>query len=304
MSQKPRKHHFVPQFWIRRFVVPDGKLWCYDHSKGEIRASSPKQVMQIANLYTIQPSRVDDVSLETVDLNRVDSEGSAVFDRVLNGDCSQSAKEELASFFAAQVLRDPDVVSQYNPRAQELALSLLGAFDATDFVGFKQYWEQRFPGTSITEREYLHIRSMQIPDIENHLEAIISALDCSEGLPELPFTDLVRSTESRRIIRDQLLALDWTLKIDVAERFVLGDAGALYQSGALNSLSAALSRGVALLLNASSVPNTKISSMKALVYEVDNLNLESAARSRRWLVGQRQELERLKGQVGKSYPPN
>jgi hypothetical protein len=304
VTDKPRKHHFVPQFWIRRFAGADGKLWSYDRETGRISERSSRQLMQIFNLYTVQPSSADDATLETVDLNKIDSEGSAVFDRILKGDLTQSAKGEFASFLAAQVLRDPDVVTSYNPRAQELTLSLLDAFDAPEFDIFRHRWEARFPGTSISEAEFQHIHSLGLRAAENALELIITALDDSEGLPELPFTDAVRSPDSRSIIRDHLLGFDWTLKTDAADRFVLGDTGVLYDKGALQRLSAPLSRGAALFLTPSDNPRMEISLVPAADHDVTNLNFESAARSRRWLIGQRLELEQLKSQVGSGQLPD
>lgn len=304
MTDKPRKHHFVPQFWIRRFAGTDGKLWAYDHDTGRTSERSSRQLMQIFNLYTIQPSGADDTTLETIDLNRIDSEGSSVFNRILKGDHTQPAKEEFASFLAAQVLRDPDVVTSYNLRAQELTLSLLNAFDAPDFDTFLQEWEAQFPGTSITETEFTHIHTLGLQGAENALELIIAALDASEGLPELPFTDAVRSPDSRKIIRDQLLGFDWTLKTDASDRFILGDAGVLYNTGAMQSLSAPLSRGAALFLTPSDSPKLGISSVPAADHDVVNLNFESAARSRRWLVGEQTELQRLRSQVGNSLLPD
>lgn len=53
MNHKPRKHHFVPQLWIRRFARSDGRLWAYDHDSGRINERSPKQFMQIFNLCTV-----------------------------------------------------------------------------------------------------------------------------------------------------------------------------------------------------------------------------------------------------------
>lgn len=304
MNDKPRKHHFVPQFWIRRFAGSNGRLWAYDHDIGRISERSSKQLMQIFNLYTVQPSGADDTTLETVDLNRIDSEGSAVFDRILKGDLTQPAKEALASFLAAQVLRDPDIVTSYNPRAQELTLDLLAAFDAPDFDMFRKAWETRYPGTSVTEAEFQHIHALSLQGAENALETIIAALDDSEGLAELPFTDAVRSPDSRNIIRDHLLSLDWALKTDAAGRFILGDTGVLYNKGAMQSLSAPLSRGAALFLTPSDRPNPGILSKPAVDYDVANLNVESAARSRHWVVGKRVELENLRSQVGNSLLPD
>jgi len=304
VNDKPRKHHFVPQFWIRRFAGTDGKLWAYDHVNGRIGERSSKQLMQIFNLYTVQPSGADDTTLETVDLNLIDSEGSAVFDRILNGDLTEPAKEKLASFLAVQVLRDPDIVVSYNPRAQELSLDLLAAFDAPDFDKFREAWETQYPGTSVTEAEFDHIRSLRLQGAENALEAIIAALDDSEGLPELPFTDAVRSPDSRNIIRDHLLSLDWALKTDDADRFILGDTGVIYSKGPMESLSTPLSPGAALFLKPSDRPSLGISSTSAADYDVANLNFEIAARSRRWIVGKPAELEKLRSQVGNSLLPD
>src|SRR5258705_13928447 len=82
LTDKPRKHPFVPQFWIRKFAGPDGKLWAYDHRTDQIREHSSKQLMQIFNLYTIEPSGADDTTLETVD-HSTNGDGPIIGDRVL-----------------------------------------------------------------------------------------------------------------------------------------------------------------------------------------------------------------------------
>ena len=304
MIEKPRKHHFVPQFWIRRFAGADGKLWAYDHQTGRTSERSSKQLMQIFNLYTVQPSGADDTTLETVDLNRIDTQGNATFDRVLNGDHSQSAREELASFLAAQVLRDPDVVTSYNAKAQELTLSLLDAFDAPDFDTFRQRWQTRFPGTTVTEDEFKHIHSLGLKGAEDALEQIITALDATVGLPELPFTDAVRNSDGRDIVRTKLLNFDWTLKTDHSGCFILGDTGVLYSKGHMQSLAVPLSRSAALYLTLSDNPKSGISSIVAANHDVENLNLESAALSRRWIVGDPSVLNQLSSQVGRNPLPD
>jgi len=303
LSDKPRKHHFVPQFWIRRFSGVDGKLWAYDHQTGRISTRSSKQLMQIFNLYTIDPSGFDDTTLETVDLNKIDAQGSVIFDRVLKGDYSQEAKEELASFLSAQVLRDPGVVTSYNPKAQELTLGLLDAFEAPDFITFNQAWQARFPGAFVTENEFEHLKSLGLRGAENALDKIITGLDATEGLPELPFTDVVRSPDGRKIVQDRLLSLDWTLKTDPSGRFILGDTGALYDHGDMQSLCVPLARDSALFLKSSESPKAVISEVSAADHDVENINLESAARSRRWIVGDQTELDRLKSQVGCNLLP-
>jgi hypothetical protein len=298
MNNKPRINHFVPQFWIKKFAASDGTLWAYDHKTRQIRQRSSRQLMQIFNLYTVQPSCADDTTLEAIDLSKIDSRGSALFERVLRGDHSQATKDELASFFAVQILRDPDVVTSYNLHAQELCLSILEAFDAPDYFSFRQAWEAKYPGTSVTHEEYEHIRSLGLSGVENALDPIITALENSEGLPDLPFTDVVRSPDSRGIVRSRLLDFHWTLKTDIQGRFVLGDAAVIYQAGEMNSIKIPMCSDAALFLIASERPVNGISSIPADDYEIANLNLESASQSRRWLVGKPSELNNLQSQVG------
>lgn len=55
MTDKPRKHHFVPQFWIRRFAGAGGySSWAYDHQAGRISERSSKQLMQIFHISKVK----------------------------------------------------------------------------------------------------------------------------------------------------------------------------------------------------------------------------------------------------------
>jgi hypothetical protein len=304
MNNPPRVHHFVPQFWIRRFASADGKIWAYDWNDDRVRDRSSKALMQIFNLYTVQPDGADDTTLEAVDLGEVDRKGNAAFDRVLNGDHSEAAKVELAAFISAQIMRDPETIVSYNPKAQELTLSLVEVFDAPDYPAFARKWAEDFPGAEIKEEEYDHIRSLGLKSTENALEEIINALDASGGLPELPFTDLVRSPDGRSVFHSRLLMFDWLLKTDNKSSFILGDLGVLYQREALSDgLKLPLSRSVALYLAPAANPSVGISTMPATPPEVDALNLEGAARARRWMVGEPSVLENLKRQVGSKPLP-
>lgn len=297
MTRPPRVHHFVPQFWIKNFVADDGKQWAYDWDDDRIKERSSKQLMQVFNLYTIEPSGLDDTTLETRDNNKIDHDGSQAFDRVLKGDHGEDAKLELAQFFAAQVMRHPDVILTYNGRAQELTLSLLEVFEAPDYNTFHTRWAALYPGAHATEDEYNHIKFLGPKEAEAALEKIIIALDTTQGLPELPFTDAVRSPDGRSIVFDRLVACDWMLKTTTNDRFILGDAGVLYEKSDMETLRAPLSKTAALFLTPANSPQSGIGAIPAAEHEVMNLNMESAARSRRWLVGEPALLQAIKTQV-------
>lgn len=296
MTNKPRVHHFVPQFWIKKFISADGNLWGYEWNDDRIRQRSPKTMMQVYDLYTIQPAGVDDTSLESNELGLIDTAGASAFDRVLNGDLSEAVKRDLAIFLAAQIMRDPRTLASYGPRTQEYALFLLGAADAKDYATFAADLQARFPGADIRKDEFDHIRA--IPTTERDIDQIISALDAAGGIPELPFTDLIRSPNGRDIIRDVLLSLDWQLKTDSSAGYILGDAAVLYENSDLRSgLRTPLSCTAALHLTPSQSPQQGIATAAARPFEVDELNYESAARARLWLVGEHARIEAAQRQM-------
>lgn len=296
MNNKPRVHHFVPQFWIKRFISADGKLWGYEWSDDRIKQRSSKAMMQVFDLYTIQPGGVDDTSLETNELGVIDTAGANAFDRVLSGDLGEPVRLDLANFLAAQIMRDPGTLASYRPRAQEYALALLGAVDAQDYASFAAALAAQFPGADIRQDEFDHIRAL--PTAERDIDNIIAALDAAGGMPELPFTDLIRDSKGRDIVRNALLGLDWQIRSDANAGFILGDAGVLFEKSDLGSgLRTPLSKTTALYLTPSQTPRQGISRAIAKSFEVDDLNYECAARARLWLVGEEARMNALRKQV-------
>jgi hypothetical protein len=298
-SSPPRVHHFVPQFWIKRFVSIDGKVWCFDRDRCQIEERSTKQLMQLFNLYTLQPSGIDDTSLESIDFNKIDSDGAVAFDTVLSGDYSQGTKQKLSAFLAAQVMRDPKTVGSYASKAQDVALALLDAYDAPDYEFFRAGFAARYPGPEVVdEAGFNYLKSLNLKDAENEIEKIVTALDAKGGLPELPFTDLIRNPNGRDIVRSRLLSFEWRLKINSPVPFVLGDIGVLTERGEFRGVRAPLSNSAALYLTSSDRPSVDIIVSTATPQDAESLNWESAARARRWLVGDKNLLEKLKDQVG------
>lgn len=296
MNNKPRVHHFVPQFWIKKFISTDGKLWGYEWNADRIKQRSSKAMMQVFDLYTIQPGGVDDTSLETNELGAIDGEGARAFDRILAGDLSEAARLDLATFLAAQIMRDPGTLASYRPRTQEYALALLGAIDAPDYASFAGALAAQFPGADIREDEFDHICASLT--VESDIDNIISVLEAGGGNPELPFTDLIRDRKGRDIIRNVLLSLTWHIKTDANAGYILGDAAVSYEKSDLGSgLRAPLSKTTALYLTPSQTPRQGIANTTAKPFEVDDLNYESAARARLWLVGEQARIDEVRTQV-------
>ncbi len=49
----PKLHHYVPQFYLRRFVGPDGNLWIWDKTKDRAFASSASSVAAETQFYRL-----------------------------------------------------------------------------------------------------------------------------------------------------------------------------------------------------------------------------------------------------------
>jgi hypothetical protein len=280
-NDKPRAHHFVPQFWIKQFTSNDGRLWGYNWDDDRVRERSSKSMMQLRDLYTMLPNGIDDESLETNELGGVDREGASAFRRLLGGEVSLDVKVALASFLAAQIMRDPGTIASYKPRAQEFGLYLLGAIDAKGFASFHNDLQSRFPGARLTESEFNYIRHLPAADASSAIEQIVIALDAGGGMPELPFTDLIRAPQGRDVVRNALLCLEWQIKIDANGGFILGDAAVLFEKADLASgLRTPLSKSTALYLTPANSQREAIASIAAQAFEVINLNLESAGAKR------------------------
>ena len=295
----PRKHHFVTQSWIKRFVAGDGQLYVYDWEKDRVDRGSSKPIMMIYDLYTVEPGGVLDTSTETTTLGELDRTIPGIFSRLDNGERGQDLRLDLAWYFAAQAMRDPEVIASYSGRSQAYALALVEALSANSYADFIHELGSAFPGADVTQAEFNDMRSLGKADLEAAIERAIDVLGADGGTPSSPFTDLINDPSGRKTIEDQLLKLDWTLKTAPgAGHFILGDHGLLFDKGGLAAgLRVPLSPTTALWMTPSSKGSGRISDSSATDWEVDGLNAESAGRARRWLVGQPAELERWKRQV-------
>jgi len=48
-----RLHHYVPQFYLRRFADEDGKFWVWDKIRDKIFRTNPKRVGAESNFYKL-----------------------------------------------------------------------------------------------------------------------------------------------------------------------------------------------------------------------------------------------------------
>lgn len=298
----PREHHFVPQFWLKRFKDADGCLYGYDRQRQIVTDFSPRRIMKIRDLYTLDPDGIDDTSIEDVDLKRVDNNGAVVMARLLDGDRSLEAKSLMADFIAVQVMRDPQQLADYAPVAKAFLTSLFVEAQCSNSF---EYFDRALCG-AVPQEVYDHLRTLGPDKAAVDIAEIQLALERKGGLPSSPFTDLIRDHGGLDIIRKELLQMNWTLLSAPEHSFVLGDHPVLFQRGAFGErVVIPLSGAAALTITRSALPTAEIGVRSAHPHEPSHINLESAARARRWIVGAQKQVDALEAQVsGPTLPEN
>ena len=309
-QDKSRHHHFVTQSWIKRFrpvhdpEITENKpnhvqVMTHNEAGIRIKPQTTKKIMEIFNLYTVDPNGIDNTDAEEVDLKKVDQECVTAFDALLkNNDYSETVKDSLASFFSVQFMRDPSTMARYAPAMQEMLVAIKEATSkARDYDDFCTELRKELPhaGMMPSEDEYDALVSElgNTSDINNdtRFQAIYDTLGNSDGHPDSPHTDLLTDESGLSVIRTTLLNMQWTLKTSETVEFILGDNPLLTEKGDVaKGVRIPMSRHHALILTPDASPSKEIAQDVATPPEVNAINWESAARTRQWLVGAKQVL--------------
>lgn len=218
MTQLKKRHHYVPQFWIRAFRDSKEQLHSWDGKTAKV--VSAREIMQENWLYTLfnerwQPSDV----LENA-LGEIEGIASKVFDAVddpsyvpTRDDC-----EVLSMFMGLQACRHPDVLQRGQRRAHELAKVLA---QAHSFVGVQQFL-QEVSGYGIGPADGRVIYRLLMSKTPNELHRELEEVESlSPQDSRLPMQDALRADE---LIAREIQALSLTLlDAPAGSSFVLGD---------------------------------------------------------------------------------
>ncbi len=108
VSQEPRRHHYVPQWYLRRFAS-DGKVAVFDLQAGRLRLQSPRSVAFVDGLYDIDhaelPRRTTERLLSNIENLAARALRQAVTDGLVS--LTDNQHEDLAMFLATQFIRVP-----------------------------------------------------------------------------------------------------------------------------------------------------------------------------------------------------
>lgn len=112
---QPRRHHFLPQFYLKGFTGDDGLLWVYDRERDEFRKQQPKDSAVQKDYYTYtDKDGVKHFDIEQM-LSMVEGEASGPLAKLDAGDpISEDERSWVAQFIAFLMLRTPETEKRVN----------------------------------------------------------------------------------------------------------------------------------------------------------------------------------------------
>ena len=108
MSQ-PKRHHYVPRFYLKNFVNDKGYLWVYDRQEDTYSEQRPEHTAVQKDYYTIKDKHGNkDTEIEKL-FSMIESKASAVIKKIVSGvSINQEDKDNLALFISCQMARVPE----------------------------------------------------------------------------------------------------------------------------------------------------------------------------------------------------
>src|SRR4030067_1134734 len=124
----PKRHHYIPQFFLKGFSEDGKKLWVFDREKKEFRQESILRTAFQNKFYTYQVKGKEE-NLEGV-FSQVESLAKPILEKVTGGEeINNQEKADLAMFLAIMWVRVPD----FKKRSEEGAEKMLTQYNNVRF---------------------------------------------------------------------------------------------------------------------------------------------------------------------------
>ncbi len=147
--------------------------------------------------------------------------------------------------------------------------------------------ERGIPEFQINQAEFDYLKSATPQARDFMFGQLFDSVLGAAGNPNIPFSDVVKDPSGRSTLKAHLLGMKWVLRQTKKPDLVIGDTGIVLERGEIDlGWKIILGPDLAMLITKSDSPvSSTIGDGTLEAWEVDNINLETAARSRRFLVG-------------------
>ncbi|MCZ7481346.1 DUF4238 domain-containing protein [Rhizobium rhizogenes] len=182
MSERTKRQHVVPRFYLRHFTQPDGELWTHDCVTGIARKSTPEKTAYEINIYT--PTGEDGARIDLIEdtLATIESQAAGVYPELLAfKPLDTIAKLDFAAFLATMFARSPAQLRQFAQTMGQMALWAGRHEMDRDFREKEALGEVSTVDRAI--QKILHSNDMFTMDVDRR--AGLSAFQQAEGLMNL-----------------------------------------------------------------------------------------------------------------------
>jgi hypothetical protein len=266
MTFEKKNHHFVPQFWLRRFADANGAI----HSrKGQkVKVVGSNRIMQTDWGYTVFDSNWNPSDILENTLSILEGRIALQFDKLcqLGTVPTESDRIALCDFLALQACRHPDILRRGHFRAKELGetLALAHSFNSLDDFTVAV---SKFGMSSQDAREAYQLLMTRSPEQLSREFMEVDALSPQDS--KLPEQDALLAKSQ---IAASLKLMDFAL-LDApsGNTFILGDTP-LPQDDLSRGFSVPLSKSVAVKTTPSASRKGAITRRQATAIEVKAIN--------------------------------
>lgn len=268
MTFTKRTHHFVPQFWLKRFS--DSKNRIFARGPAGVYQVSSKNIMQQDWLYTVFDKNWNPSDSLEDSLSKLECQAAPLLNKLCDPNTAPIASDRIAlcDFLALQACRHPDILNRGYRRSRELGKCFA---EVHSFNGFEAFMKE-LAQFGITPDEAKPIYKNLLKASTEQLRLELEELNkMSAQNPQLPEQDALRAMP---VISNSFRLMDFTLLDAPASNvFVLSDTP-LPQDNLIKGFSVPLSSHVAIIARPSLSPNqaTAINRRFASVEEVDAIN--------------------------------
>jgi hypothetical protein len=217
MQPKRKRHHYLPEFYLKYFILPGEKyIWVYDKDGGEPRYQQPVNTGVEGHLYSIinEDGKKDDF-IETQFLGPLDGAVKPVLDRWGLAGAKLTAEDIplVAEFLASLWGRVPRQIEQIREYGEILAIKNARdlAKDPDRLTAYMQRYQQENPNTEVPNLQ--EFRSL-LQDLEKHFTLSMNKKSA-----------MLLSLLSTWTAYEQFLTMTWLLlRVPTSVELATGDA--------------------------------------------------------------------------------
>ncbi len=143
-NKPPRRHHYTPVFYLKRFADADGRLHIVSRDTGKRWTSNPENTGLEKDFYTLEdmPEGEDQYFIEKF-FARVEGKAASVLDEIIDSRATPKDKDRfdiLIHFIALAATRVPTMRELISKPKEEIAQMM-----AQNMVSSRERFEQEFP---------------------------------------------------------------------------------------------------------------------------------------------------------------